>query len=233
MIDGVGHHRWPVPDPYQDDFTKALRTLYSLDVKIHPWMSEWGNQTLDTLNELNSLADPNHANDYPKGELGGKLQTLSRLLIAKPEIEIATVDCGGWDTHRYQGSGTEGTFSNLVTQLSQALGRFYDDVSKSRPVIISVQTEFGRRLKENANRGTDHGHGSVMMILGDSVQGGRVFGRWLGLKNEDLYQHADLAVTTDYRDILSEILTKKMKFSHFQAVFPEFKPHQPLNLFHS
>lgn len=234
IIDGVSNHRWPLPNEYQDQFEKSLRSLYALETDVRPWMAEWGLQTLEVLNEFNSMADPNSkANDYPKGELGGKLQALSKLLLSKPEIEVATVDLGGWDTHRYQGSGLDGTFANLVTQLSQSLTHFYNDISSVRPVIITVQTEFGRRLKENANRGTDHGHGSVMMVMGDGLKGGKVLGKWLGLKNESLYQRADLAVTSDYRDILSEILVKKFDFKQLSSVFPGFQHRPGLNLFPS
>jgi uncharacterized protein (DUF1501 family) len=230
VIDGIRNHRFPIQPKYEADFERSLRSLYALQAPVRPWLSEWGLQTLDTLDDLKELASKPGDSNYPKGELAGKLQTLSRLLIEKPEIEMATVDMGGWDTHKFQGAGIEGTFGNLVAQLSQALSYFYDEVSKKRPVIITVQTEFGRRLKENFSRGTDHGHGGVMLLLGDTIKGGEVYGKWPGLDTEKLYQRADLAVTSDYRNVMSELLLKTKNFAHSQIAFPGFKPNKPLGI---
>jgi uncharacterized protein (DUF1501 family) len=97
-------------------------------------------------------------------------------------------------------------------------------------VIITIQTEFGRRLKENFSKGTDHGHGGVMLVLGQSIKGGQVFGKWPGLETHALYERADLAVTTDYRNVMCEILTKEKGFKQIEKVFPRFKPGKPLGL---
>lgn len=226
VLDGIRNHRWPVNPKIEDDFGKALRSLYALQAPVRPWLSEWGLQSLDTLDDLKSIGQQKGDSVYPKNELGGKLQTLSRLLLEKPEIEFATVDMNGWDTHKYQ----DGTFSSLVSQLSQSIGIFYDEISKKRPVIITVQTEFGRRLKENFSRGTDHGHGGVMLVLGSSVKGGEIYGKWPGLETAALYQRADIAVTTDYRTVMSELLVKEMGFKHLEKVFPGFKIGKPLGL---
>ena len=223
VIDGIRNYHWPVQPKLEADFERSLRSLYALQAPIRPWISEWGTQTLDTLDELKALAEKKFEGTYPKNELGGRLQTLSRLVIEKPEIELATIDMGGWDTHKFQGSGKEGAFGARVAELSSALSLFYEDVSKHRPLIVTVQTEFGRRLKENFSRGTDHGHGSVMMVLGSSIQGGELHGKWPGLATESLYQRADLAVTTDYRAVMSELLIKEMNFPHLASVFPGYK----------
>jgi uncharacterized protein (DUF1501 family) len=141
-------------------------------------------------------------------------------------VHIATADMGGWDTHKYQGQGTDGTFAKNVEQLSQAISAFHTDVAEggwSKKLTLVVMTEFGRRLRENANRGTDHGHGGFMMVLGEKVNGKKIYGHWPGLKTEQLYERADLAVTTDFRTVLSEIVQKRLGNSKTAEVFPDFK----------
>jgi uncharacterized protein (DUF1501 family) len=85
-------------------------------------------------------------------------------------------------------------------------------------------SEFGRRLKENGGRGTDHGHGSVILLLGGNVTGGQIHGRWPGLAPEQLVGPGDLAVTTDYRDVLGEILVKRLNNSNLDEIFPGYEP---------
>ena len=100
-----------------------------------------------------------------------------------------------------------------------------------RDIVIVTMTEFGRAVRQNGSGGTDHGHGSCMFVLGGAVRGGKVYGRWPGLAPEQLFEGRDLAVTTDFRDVFSEILTKHMRFSRPQDVFPGFLPGKPLGLF--
>lgn len=226
VLDSIRNYHFPIAPKFEGDLEKSLKQLYALQSKTRPWLSEWGIQTLETLDELRLINTRADDSNYPKNELGGRLQTLAKLLMAKPEIEIATVDMGGWDTHKFQ----EGSFSSLVGQLSQSLSYFYEDISKHRPVVITVQTEFGRRLKENFSRGTDHGHGGVMMVLGTSVKGGKLYGKWPGLGNQNLYERADLAVTTDYRDVLCEILNQEMGFASTHEIFPHLKQAKPLGI---
>jgi uncharacterized protein (DUF1501 family) len=127
--------------------------------------------------------------------------------------------------------------SQLLTNLAGGLAAFYLDLDGAgsanynlRTTVV-VMSEFGRRFKENANRGTDHGHGSVMLILGGMVKGGKVVGTWPGLLTEQLYQRADLAVATDYRRILSEILIRRMRrnVSHMATIFPGYTQESPLD----
>jgi uncharacterized protein (DUF1501 family) len=96
-------------------------------------------------------------------------------------------------------------------------------------------SEFGRRLKENANAGTDHGHGSVMLVLGKTIKGGKVYGQWPGLANDQLYQKSDLAVTSDYRRVLSEILRVRTGRTDAQlaAIFPNYTPQADLGFVHA
>src|SRR5262245_21812622 len=90
-------------------------------------------------------------------------------------------------------------------------------------VGLVTRTEFGRTIRENGNRGTDHGHASVSFVMGGPVQGGRVHGRWPGLAQDQLYEGRDLAMTTDFRDLLGEILDRHMGVRELRAVFPGYE----------
>jgi uncharacterized protein (DUF1501 family) len=141
-------------------------------------------------------------------------------------LRVATVDVPGWDTHVAQ----SGQFAALTAQLSGALMAFWRDLGPwQQDVSIVVMSEFGRRLRSNTAGGTDHGRGNVMCVLGPQARGGRMLGRWPGLANEALEEGADLAVVTDYRAVLAELLTGHMRLADPGAVFPGFQP-QPLGL---
>lgn len=162
---------------------------------------------LDALDAIESAAlTPTPASlEYPRSDLGNRLKLVAQTVKSKVGLRAAAVDVGGWDTHRNQGRGAEGSFANTLGALSDALTAFVKDLEGTR-LTLAVFSEFGRRLKENASQGSDHGHGAAMLVLGEGVIGGRVLGRWPGLANEALYQRADLAVTTDYRSVLGELL---------------------------
>jgi uncharacterized protein (DUF1501 family) len=161
-------------------------------------------------------------------ELGRPLKTLAQLIKLDLGLQAATVDLGGWDTHEYQ----PGRFSNQVERLSQGLSAFYNDMGRYHDrLVVVVVTEFGRRLRSNRSNGTDHGRGSVMMVLGGKVAGGKIYGRWPGLKAEQLEQGVDLAVANDYRQSLTEVVAHWHGESNAANVFPGFKPAPNLGLF--
>ncbi len=140
---------------------------------------------------------------YEETEAGRGLQNVARLLKMDIGLRLAWVDVGGWDTHEHQA----GRFSNAVRQLSRALAAFWADNARDRGrVTVLVMSEFGRRLRANKSGGTDHGHGGAMLVLGDRVAGGRIHGRWPGLSSAQLDRGVDLAVTTDYRAVLAELV---------------------------
>ena len=152
-------------------------------------------------------------------------------------LRVATVDVGGWDTHQRQGDAGAGNMGdNLLKPLAQGLAAFYNDLVGGcgadfhQHTTIVVMSEFGRRLKENANRGTDHGHGSVQLLLGGGVRGGKIYGTWPGLRNDQLYDGADLAVTTDFRQVLAEIVTARLGDFDLEQVFPGYTGFAPLGL---
>ena len=150
-------------------------------------------------------------------------------------LRVATLDLGGWDTHETQGIQPGGTYSNLVRTLSDSLAAFYGDLDRSsspaitKRLTIVVQSEFGRRVQENGERGTDHGTANPMLVIGGNVRGG-VYGNWPGLHPDQRFEGADLAPTTDYRTVLSEILLRRFGNPSVGDVFPGFTGYSPLGL---
>ena len=154
--------------------------------------------------------------NYGSGELAVALKTIADIAKAEIGLTVATADFGGWDTHDAQA----GRFSTQVTRLSQAVAALHADLAGlGDRLTVVVMSEFGRRLIENQNRGTDHGHGSVMLVSGTGIKGG-LFGTWPGLKAAALDQGLDLAITTDYRQVIAEILVKRANQTRIAEVFP-------------
>ena len=159
--------------------------------------------------------------EYPKDNpLAGSLKTVAQTIKLDLGLRVSTVDFGNWDTHVNQA----GQFADQVNILSSALLAFWRDLGDHRDhVSVVVMSEFGRRLKSNESGGTDHGHGNAMMMLGAKVKGGRMYGDWPGLANADLDEGADLAITTDYRSVLAEMMAGHMGFADTAALFPGFE----------
>jgi uncharacterized protein (DUF1501 family) len=161
-------------------------------------------------------------------ELARPLKALAQLIKMDMGLQAATVDLGGWDTHEYQ----PGRFKNQVDRLSQGLGAFYNDLARyQNRLTVVVLTEFGRRLRANRSNGTDHGRGSVLMVLGGQVAGGQILGRWPGLKSEQLDEGVDLAVANDYRQVLSDVIGHWNPSRKINEIFPEYKSSDGLALF--
>jgi uncharacterized protein (DUF1501 family) len=133
------------------------------------------------------------------------------------------VDCGGWDNHVNEG-GSQGQLANLLRDLGQVLAAFHQDMGdRMQDVVVVTMSEFGRTAKENGNRGTDHGHANCMFAMGGDVRGGQVYGKWPGLENDQLNEARDLALTTDFRSVLGEILAKHTGVTDLKTVFPGFE----------
>jgi uncharacterized protein (DUF1501 family) len=196
----------------------ALNYVYQSD--------ELGQDTLSIMDTLQKL-DPfkyNSAVAYPDTEFGLALKQTAMLIKAEVGLEVSAIDLGGWDTHFAQGAA-RGLMPNLMKDLAEGLSAFHADMFDHMSKITSVtMSEFGRRAYENGSLGTDHGHGSMMMVLGGNVDGGKVHGEWPGLQEGQLIGPGDLAVTTDYRDVLSEILVKRLNNPAMTDVFPAFQP---------
>ena len=148
------------------------------------------------------------------------LQQIALLIKAEAGLEVAAVDVGGWDTHFVQG-GSQGMMAGLLDDLAQGLAAFHADLfERADHLSVVVMSEFGRRLQENGSFGTDHGHGGAMLLLGGHVNGGQVHGQWPGLAAGQLVGPGDLAVTTDYRDILGELCVKRLLNTNLPEIFP-------------
>ena len=206
----------------------ALRQMYS--VNGSSWLHAAGNETLDAIDVINGVAGdykPAGGATY-QGGLGDALKTVAQLVKADLGLCTATVDFGGWDTHEHEQNGNgdpRGYFFDHLGEMANAFKAFYTDLAGTnhhQRVTLVLMSEFGRRVRENSNIGTDHGHGNAMFVLGGNVNGGRVFGSWPGLSNAQLYQGDDIAVTTDYRTVLSEILVKRAGNPNIGTVFPNF-----------
>jgi uncharacterized protein (DUF1501 family) len=163
----------------------------------------------------------------PGGDLGRALRTVAQLAKMEIGLVLATVDIGGWDTHE----GQPGRFKNGVERLSNGIGAFWDDLyDRHDRTIVVVLSEFGRRLRSNRSAGTDHGRGGVMAVLGGQVAGGRFHGKWPGLAAEKLDEGVDLAVATDYRQVLTEIVAAQSGAAP-PDLFPAYRSPGPLGLF--
>ena len=212
----------------------------------------------DTLGSLALLRpidfnpyDPNnHPNGYQpsgganyslnyNGGFGSQLRNVAQLIKLNLGLRAVTIDLGNWDTHNGQGNPTQSYdwFGNQVESLSQGLAAFYTDLASDaagnfmQHVNVIVVSEFGRRVLENADSGTDHGYGNVMLAMGASVNGGQVYGNFLGLDGAHLYQGTDVNVTTDYRQIISEALIRRMANPNIYYVFPGYSGYTPLGVF--
>jgi len=138
-------------------------------------------------------------------------------------VQVAFADIGGWDHHVNEGS-TQGQIANVLREFSQSLSAFWIDLGDlAEDTIVVTMSEFGRTARENGNRGTDHGHANVMFVLGGPVKGGKVYGPWPGLEQSQLYEGRDLAVTTDFRRVLGEVVVHHLGNSRLDQVFPGYK----------
>jgi len=195
-----------------------------------------GQETFEAIDQLKTINpdsyQPENGAQYPASRFGKSLMEIAELFKADIGLEVAFLDSGGWDHHVNEG-GVEGQLSNLLRDLGQGIAAFHQDMGdRMGDVVFISMSEFGRTVHENGNRGTDHGHANCMFILGGDVKGGKVYARWPGMSEEKLYQGRDLAVTTDYRSVLGEIMTKHLGGRDLSAVFPGFAndPRQFLGL---
>src|ERR1044071_1224686 len=163
--------------------------------------------------------------NYPRSPFGQALLQIAQLIKADIGVEVAFTDVGGWDTHANQGNA-RGQLANRLLDFSQGITALYNDLGdRMRNVVILTMTEFGRTVRQNGSGGTDHGHASVAFALGGPIKGGKVYGKWPGLANEQLYEGRDLQLTTDFRDLFAEVAARHMGAANVGAIFPGFAPN--------
>ena len=168
--------------------------------------------------------------DYPESQYGNALRQIAQLVKADVGLEVAFTDINGWDTHANQGA-IRGQLAQRLQEFAQGISAFHQDLGdRMQNIVILTMTEFGRSVQQNGSGGTDHGHASALFVSGGSVKGKRVYGKWPGLAPDQLFEGRDLALTTDFRDVFSEIVAKHMGVSDTSGIFPGYRPKQTLGI---
>ncbi len=218
------------PSPMSEGFA----SMY--DASVNSVLHGTGGETFEAVKMLRAT-DPAHYTpaagaNYPRSAFGQSMKQIAQLMKANLGVEAAFADIGGWDTHQNQGA-VNGQLAQRLGDFSQGIAAFWTDMgSHAQDVVLVTMSEFGRTAHQNGTGGTDHGHANVMFVLGGPVRGGQVYGRWPGLKPEQLNEGRDLAVTTDFRQVLGESAYKTLGSRNLELVFPEAKlgSQQFLNL---
>jgi uncharacterized protein (DUF1501 family) len=185
-----------------------------------------GRETFDAVKMLRAANPqrfpPANGAQYPRSRLGESLKQIAQLIKAEVGLEVAFADMGGWDTHANQGN-ERGQLAQRLAEFSQSLAALHRDLGdRMSDVVVLTMSEFGRTVRENGNRGTDHGHATAMLVLGGGVRGGRVVGRWPGLAREQLHEGRDLALTTDFRQLFAEVAVRHLGVPSAAPLFPGF-----------
>jgi uncharacterized protein (DUF1501 family) len=174
---------------------------------------------------------PDAGAEYPRSAFGEALKQIAQLVKADVGLEVAYAESGNWDHHANEG-GAAGTLANRLDDLGRAIAALARDLGdRMDDVVVMTMSEFGRAVAENGARGTDHGHGNAMLVLGGGVRGGQVYGRWPGLAREQRHDGRDLAITTDFRSVFAEVVREHLGLTDTRTVFPAFSGPQNVGLF--
>jgi uncharacterized protein (DUF1501 family) len=192
----------------------------------------------DAFNAIKMLKDadpqrytPASGAEYPATAYGQALKQIAQLVKANVGLEVAFAESGNWDHHANEGAAT-GQIATRLDDFGRGIAALVRDLGdRMADVVILTMSEFGRTVSENGNRGTDHGHGNAMMVIGAGVKGGKVYGRWPGLAPEQRHERRDLAITTDFRAVFNEVVRGHLGLADTRTVFPGFKEAQSLGLF--
>jgi len=206
--------------------------LDSVNAVLHGTASE----TFEAVKVLKA-ADPSRyvpaaGANYPNRQFGQSMKQIAQLLKANLGVEAAFADIGGWDTHQNQGS-VNGQLANRLKEFSESLAAFWTDMGDdAQNITLVTMSEFGRTVHQNGTGGTDHGHANVMFVLGGPVAGQKVYGKWPGMDKHQLYEERDLAITSDFRQVLGEAAYRTLGSKNLELVFPAagLKDHGFLNL---
>jgi len=196
-----------------------------------PVMQATARETFEAMAMLQAIQQqpytPAAGADYPRAPLGESLKQIAQLIKSDVGMEMAFADIGNWDHHVQEVGQTasEGRLADLLRTFGQSLSAFWTDmVDRMQDIAVVTMSEFGRTAHENGDRGTDHGHANCMFVMGGDVKGGKVYGKWPGLEREQLYEGRDLALTTDFRDVLGELVSRHTGNRSLQGVFPGYAP---------
>jgi len=200
----------------------AFQSIYdaSSDALLHTA----GGSTFEAVKMLRATAPakytPVAGAAYPGTPFGTGMKQIAQLMKADLGVETAFTDIGGWDTHHNQGS-VNGDLANRLKDFSEGISAFWRDMGDdAEKITLVTMSEFGRTAEQNGTGGTDHGHANVMFVLGGEVKGGKVFGKWPGLAREQLNESRDLAVTTDFRQVLAEAVSGTLGVTNLDLIFP-------------
>jgi uncharacterized protein (DUF1501 family) len=185
-----------------------------------------GREAFDAMKLLKttdpSKYQPENGAEYPRSPFGQALRQIAQLIKADVGVEVAFADVGGWDTHVNQGS-SQGQLAGRLDDFSRGIAALTTDLGdRMADTVVLTMSEFGRAVAENGNRGTDHGHGNAMFVIGGDVRGGRVYGKWPGLSQDKRFEGRDLAVTTDFRDVFGEIVVRHLGVTDARLIFPGY-----------
>jgi uncharacterized protein (DUF1501 family) len=207
--------------------SKMLQSMYS--GSSDQVLNGAGRDTFEAVALLQSIQktpyQPASGAAYPRGRFGDSMRQIAQLIKADVGVEVAFADIGGWDHHVNEvgPKASVGQLANILTEFGNSLAAFHQDMGdRMEDVVVVTMSEFGRTAKENGDRGTDHGHANAMFVMGGPVQGGKVYGKWPGLAPEQLNDERDLALTTDFRDVLSEAVYSHLGNHSINSVFPNY-----------
>jgi uncharacterized protein (DUF1501 family) len=221
-------------NPAAAPISSSFESMY--DQSVNAVLHGTGAETFEAVRMLKA-ADPGNyvpagGARYPNGQFGNSLKQVAQLLKANLGVEAAFADIGGWDTHQNQGS-VNGQLAGRLREFSESIAAFWTDMGNDAENITLVSmSEFGRTVHQNGTGGTDHGHANVMFVLGGTVAGGKVYGKWPGMDKSQLYEERDLAITTDFRQVLGEAAFKTLGSRNLELVFPgaQLQSNRFLNL---
>lgn len=184
-----------------------------------------GRETFEAVSMLQAIQrrpyTPQAGAEYPRGPFGESMRQIAQLIKADVGVEMAFADIRNWDHHVNEPA----QLTARLSEFAQGLSAFWRDMDdRMADIAVVTMSEFGRTARENGNRGTDHGHANCMFVMGGPVKGGKVYGKWPGLENDQLYENRDLALTTDFRDVLGELVSTHMGNPSLNAVFPGYSP---------
>lgn len=224
VLRGIGEFRLDVTSALRDKTVEALRALYTgLDEQTGAaGVAAQAQATLESLTTARRIAEAPYdpAQPYPGGGFAGQLRDVARLIKANVGLRVAAIDLGGWDMHTGLGTVDGGDMRNSLGSLAESLAAFAADLGPAlAETTVVTMSEFGRRVAENGNAGTDHGHGGLMLLMGGGLVGGKVHGKWPGL-SEGALDHGDVARANDYRDVLGELLAQRLGVGDLTKIFP-------------